>query len=234
MERRGQGAEENKGKPTGYETRTKIFGLKDVCLCREPCPSPHPSLGLLACIFPCPYPYTVSCSLHFILMVAAQSDSWAFGIVLWELITFAKMPYAGLSNLVRVVHGTAAVSLVAVAIPKHSGTIVYPTSYFHFGVLCTLTLTCTHLHAFARAHFIHTQEVVERVAEQNYRLPQPKGIRHGTQFVDLCFFTCDRCDALHSPPTDCCNGFLYLFTLTTIGRFSFLHRHVRHDHPLSF
>eukprot|EP00043_Microstomoeca_roanoka_P016057 m.161736 g.161736 ORF g.161736 m.161736 type:complete len:939 (+) comp16381_c0_seq2:1676-4492(+) len=45
-----------------------------------------------------------------------QSDTWAFGIVLWELVTFAKMPYAGLSNL----------------------------------------------------------EVVERVAEQNYRMPQPK------------------------------------------------------------
>jgi hypothetical protein len=37
-----------------------------------------------------------------ILSRAVYSDIWSFGVVLWELATFAKMPYAGLSNSVRV------------------------------------------------------------------------------------------------------------------------------------
>ncbi len=33
---------------------------------------------------------------------SAQSDVWAFGVVLWELFTFAQVPYHARSNMVSI------------------------------------------------------------------------------------------------------------------------------------
>jgi serine/threonine protein kinase len=89
-------------------------------LCHAHLPSAHiatlsmPNLRLLLLLL-LSLPLSLSRSSFFL---TAYSDIWSFGIVLWEIITFAKMPYAGLSNM----------------------------------------------------------EVVERVCEDDYRLPQPKGM----------------------------------------------------------
>ncbi len=103
--------------------------------------------------FPCllsylPLPYSPLSSLLLLLLppppppptlTAAQSDLWSFGVVLWELSTFAKLPYTGLSN----------------AVPD--------------------LLSLDTLDASLGRCLPDSQQVCDKVSEEGYRLPAPKG-----------------------------------------------------------